>query len=127
MTFYPDIVRPLLFRLDPEKAHRLALRLGHHTRWAQGPLRACCAVRDERLRADICNLRLDTPIGLAAGLDKNAEAVEVLAALGFGFAEIGSVSRWPSKGNRPPRLFRLPEDQAIVVAYGVPNDGAERR
>jgi dihydroorotate dehydrogenase (fumarate)/dihydroorotate dehydrogenase len=125
VALYSDILRPLLFRLDPERAHRLALQASHHLEWAQGLLRACTAVRDERLRADICNLRFDTPIGLAAGFDKSADALATLAALGFGFVEVGSVSRFASKGNPRPRLFRLPADKAVVVAYGVPNDGAD--
>jgi dihydroorotate dehydrogenase (fumarate)/dihydroorotate dehydrogenase len=125
MAFYRRIVRPILFRLDPERAHRLALQAGRHLQWSQRLLHGCTTVRDERLRADICNLRFDTPIGLAAGFDKSADALATLAALGFGFVELGSVSRFPSKGNPRPRLFRLPADKAIVVAYGVPNDGAD--
>jgi dihydroorotate dehydrogenase (fumarate)/dihydroorotate dehydrogenase len=70
-------------------------------------------------------LHFANPVGLAAGFDKSARAVDFLAALGFGFLEIGSVSADPSAGNPRPRLFRLPLDEAIVVNYGVPNDGAD--
>jgi dihydroorotate dehydrogenase len=125
VSVYTHIIRPLLFRLDAERAHRLALDLCRSMRWVQGPLRASSTVTDECLRVDVCNLRFDTPIGLAAGFDKSAQAIEILAALGFGLVEVGSVSRFASAGNKPPRLFRLPKDRAIVVAYGVPNDGAE--
>jgi dihydroorotate dehydrogenase (fumarate)/dihydroorotate dehydrogenase len=82
---------------------------------------ACSA---PELVCEVAGLRFDHPIGLAAGWDKNGRALRMLDALGFGFAEIGSVSSDPSAGNPKPRLFRLPQDQAIVVNYGLPNDGA---
>lgn len=82
------------------------------------------AVKDSRLETVVGNVRFPTPLGLAAGFDKSGTAIETLAALGFGFTEIGSVSIDPSVGNARPRLFRLPEDRAIVVHYGLPNDGA---
>ncbi|WP_111419326.1 quinone-dependent dihydroorotate dehydrogenase, partial [Rhodoplanes roseus] len=88
-------------------------------------MRAMTAVDDPRLAVDAGGVRFPTPIGLSAGFDKNGEAVSTLAGLGFGFVEIGSVSAEPSAGNPPPRLFRLPADRALVVAYGVPNEGAE--
>ena len=71
-------------------------------------------------------MRFRTPLGLAAGFDKSARAVPLLSALGFGHVEVGSISADPSAGNPRPRLFRLPDERAIVVDYGVPNDGAER-
>jgi dihydroorotate dehydrogenase len=92
----------------------LARRLAHHA----------LRFEDQRLHTTVAGLRFDNPLGLAAGFDKSARAVPMLAALGFGHVEIGSISARPSLGNPRPRLFRLPEDQAIVVAYGVPNDGA---
>jgi dihydroorotate dehydrogenase len=112
MELYRHLARPLLFRLDPERTHRAALQVARHMRCVRAPLQAFSAVHDPRLGVDIRNLRFETPIGLAAGFDKSAEAVETLAALGFGFVEIGSVSRFPSKGNPPRRLFRLPADRA---------------
>jgi dihydroorotate dehydrogenase (fumarate)/dihydroorotate dehydrogenase len=74
----------------------------------------------------VAGLRFRTPVGLGAGFDKSARAVPVLAALGFGHVEVGSVSAEPSAGNPRPRLFRLPAEHGIVVHYGVPNDGADR-
>jgi dihydroorotate dehydrogenase len=124
MRAYSTFVRPLAFRLDPERAHRLALRAGGMARFAAPALRAIYSVSDPRLATSVAGIRFETPIGLSAGFDKSGEAIETLAALGFGFVEIGSVSIDPSVGNPRPRLFRLPEDRAIVVAYGVPNDGA---
>lgn len=83
-------------------------------------------IDDDCLQTDIAGMRLSNPIGLAAGFDKSAQAVPLLSALGFGHVEVGSISAEPSAGNARPRLFRLPQDEAIVVNYGLPNDGAER-
>src|SRR5207245_2089289 len=79
---------------------------------------------DPRLEIRIAGITFATPLGLAAGFDKSGTAIRLLAGLGFGFVEIGSVSLDPSDGNPRPRLFRLPQDRAIVVHYGLPNDGA---
>jgi dihydroorotate dehydrogenase len=81
---------------------------------------------DPRLAVEVAGIRFRTPLGLAAGFDKSARAVPLLSVLGFGHVEVGSVSADPSAGNPRPRLFRLPAERAIVVHYGVPNDGAER-
>jgi len=124
MTVYSALVRPLMFRLDPETAHHLAIAAGQGLGWAAGALRAAMAVEDDRLATDVAALHFPTPIGLAAGFDKSGAAIRTLAGLGFGSIEIGSVSIDPSVGNPKPRLWRLPDDQAIVVHYGLPNDGA---
>ncbi|NVO12857.1 MAG: quinone-dependent dihydroorotate dehydrogenase [Rhodoplanes sp.] len=125
MSLYATFLRPSLFRLDPERAHHLAMDLGARAAFAAPLMRRLSAVDDPRLPVTVGGLTFPTPIGLSAGFDKNGEAVAVLAGLGFGFVEIGSVSAEPSAGNPPPRLFRLPEDRALVVAYGVPNEGAD--
>jgi dihydroorotate dehydrogenase len=125
MGLYASLARPLLFGLDPEAAHRLGVALAGKSAWARGALRSFYAVDDPRLKTTVAGLDFPTPIGLAAGFDKSGIGVAGLAGLGFGSVEIGSVSTDPSAGNPRPRLFRLPEDRAIVVAYGVPNDGAE--
>jgi dihydroorotate dehydrogenase (fumarate)/dihydroorotate dehydrogenase len=125
MKLYSTLLRPLLFRLDAETAHRLAMSLGAATGFAGGALRQLTTVDDARLATTVAGLAFPSPVGLAAGFDKNGEAVAALAGLGFGFIEIGSVSAFPSAGNPRPRLFRLPDDRAIAVAYGVPNDGAD--
>src|SRR5581483_7090704 len=70
-------------------------------------------------------LKFASPLGLAAGFDKSGQALPLLASLGFGHVEIGSISAEPSAGNPKPRLFRLPMDRGIVVNYGLPNDGAD--
>jgi dihydroorotate dehydrogenase len=82
-------------------------------------------VVDPCLKQTIAGIPFENPLGLAAGFDKNGVAIEMLGALGFGHVEIGSISAHPSTGNLRPRLFRIPQDLAIVVHYGVPNLGAD--
>ena len=125
---YRRVIRPLAFSLDAETAHQLTLAAGKSlahiagvSRWlGQQPWSS-----PDVLRLDLCGLTFPNPIGLAAGLDLNAEMVPILTRLGFGLVEVGSVSRHPSPGNLRPRLFRLPSDDAIVVNYGSPSRGAE--
>ena len=127
-ALYETAVRPLLFRLEPERAHELALRssaLAGRAAPVRGLARRAFAGGDGGLAVELGGLSFRNPLGLAAGFDKNGRALPLLAELGFGHVEMGSVSAHPSDGNPRPRLFRLPEDEAIVVSYGVPNDGAE--
>ena len=126
---YEALVRPVLFRLEAERAHTLALRgasIAGRFAPARRAARGAFGFEDPRLRVECGGLSLENPLGLAAGFDKNGHAAALMGALGFGHVEIGSVSAWPSNGNPRPRLFRIPRDEAIVVNYGVPNDGAER-
>ena len=129
MNLYQMLARPLLFRLDPETSHRFSIRAAQ---WIGASPRICdrltrsLRVTDSRLQMRVAELEFPNPIGLAAGFDKNARAITGLFAVGFGFIEVGSVSLHASQGNPRPRLFRLPQDGAIVVNYGVPNDGAKR-
>ena len=124
MGIYSTFVRPLAFRLDPERAHHMAIGLGSRLAPLAGALRPFFTIADPALVTRVAGINFPSPIGLAAGFDKSGDAIETLAALGFGFVEIGSVSTDPSLGNPAPRLFRLPEDRAIVVHYGLPNAGA---
>jgi len=94
-------------------------------RLSRALLHSIFAYENERLISRVAGIDFANPIGMAAGFDKNGRAIRALSALGFGFVEIGSVSAYASDGNARPRLFRLPLDEAIVVNYGVPNDGAE--
>jgi dihydroorotate dehydrogenase (fumarate)/dihydroorotate dehydrogenase len=123
-------LRPLLFRLDPERAHRLAIgacAVGARIGALEAAVaRQCAAPQDPRLATDVAGIAFPNPFGLGAGYDKSGEGIGLLSRMGFGFLEIGSVSLYPSAGNPVrPRLFRLPEDEAVIVNYGVPNDGAE--
>ena len=123
MNLYSTLIRPLAFRLDPERAHHLAIAAGAALGWAAGAMRAATAVNDARLATRIAGLDFPTSIGLAAGFDKSGTAIGALAGLGFGSVEIGSVSVEASRGNPKPRLWRVVEEEAIVVHYGLPNDG----
>ena len=124
MSVYTSLIRPLAFRLEAERAHHLAIKLGANMAWAAAGLRPLLAVTEPGLETTVAGVRFPNPIGLAAGFDKSGESVATLAALGFGSVEIGSVSIDPSDGNPKPRLWRLPEDRALLVHYGMQNDGA---
>ena len=116
------LARPLLFALDPEAAHDLTLNA---LRTLQGtPLlpRSPLGIAE---RVSVMGIEFPNRIGLAAGLDKNGECIDGLAALGFGFIEIGTVTPRPQPGNPKPRLFRLPECQAIINRMGFNNLGLE--
>ena len=122
---YVRALRPLLFRLDPERAHGLALR-ALRVAWPWRLLGSLTAVRDPRLRVDLAGLKLANPVGLAPGVDKNGAAVRALAHLGFGYIVIGSITRDPRAGNPRPRLLRDPAHEAIVNSLGLPGVGLER-
>lgn len=111
---------PLLRRIDPERAHDLALRA---TRAGLAPTAE--AQRSSRLTARLAGLTLANPLGLAAGFDKNATALAGLSSAGFGFLEVGSATPRPQPGNPRPRLFRLTEDRAAINRFGFNNDGME--
>jgi dihydroorotate dehydrogenase len=112
-----SLLRPLLFSLDAETAHRVTLRLADVASVFPGKPPAA-PVR-------VMGLDFPNPVGLAAGLDKHAEHVDALAALGFGFIELGGVTPRPQPGNPRPRLFRLPEARAIINRYGLNSVGVE--
>ncbi len=124
--FYEKIVQPLLFGIPAETAHEMAiesLRFG---------LRSAAAREATTKRLSVApfgeihefGLTFQNPIGIAAGFDKNGVVVDQLAALGFGFVEVGTVTAEPQPGNEKPRLFRLPADKALINRLGFNNDGA---
>lgn len=125
---YRRLLKPALFRLDPEDAHHLTLgALGAASRvpgWP-GLLRRMTAPADPRLAQTLWGRPFASPVGLAAGLDKNAQAVPAWGALGFGFVEVGTVTPLAQPGNARPRLFRLPEDEALINRMGFNNAGAQ--
>ena len=128
MDLYKTIARPLLFSCDAEWIHNRTLDAGAalgSTHIGRTLLRSLFGYRHHSLRCTVAGLHFANPLGLAAGFDKNGRAIQAIDALGFGSVEIGSVSAHPSAGNAKPRLFRLPADEAIVVNYGVPNEGAQ--
>ncbi|MCA8934267.1 MAG: quinone-dependent dihydroorotate dehydrogenase [Rhodospirillaceae bacterium] len=121
MSLY-RMFRPLLFRLDPEAAHRLAVT---GLRAGLAPLMATRHPPDPRLATKIGTLDLANPIGLAAGCDKHAEAVRGCFSLGFGFVEVGGVTPRPQPGNPKPRVFRLPDQAALINRMGLNSIGQE--
>ncbi len=118
-----SLMRPLIFRLDPETAHDLTLG-GLNAAHALG-LSGLVAKRPPGDPRTVMGLTFPNPVGLAAGLDKNGECIAGLAALGFGFIEIGTVTPLPQPGNPRPRLFRLPEAQGIINRMGFNNHGVD--
>jgi len=123
-----DLAKPALFALPAETAHRVIHRLLHGVQDTpvEGALRDRYAVDDDRLRTEVFGLEFDTPVGVAAGFDKNAELPSILTALGFSHVEVGGITAERQPGNPRPRLFRLPEDGALVNRMGFNNEGADR-
>jgi len=119
-----SLLRHALFRLDPETAHHLTLG-GLKTAYSLG-LSSLIAKRPDNNPRTVMGLTFPNPVGLAAGLDKNGDCIDGLAALGFGFIEIGTVTPLPQPGNPKPRLFRLPQANAIINRMGFNNDGVDK-
>jgi len=123
-----DLCKPFLFALPAETAHRAThrlLRSVQHTP-VEELLRDRYTVDDDRLETEAFGLDFDNPVGVAAGFDKNAELPSALTALGFGHVEVGGVTAERQPGNPRPRLFRLPEDGALINRMGFNNEGADR-
>src|SRR5882762_9033138 len=117
------LARPFLFQLDPERSHHGALRfLDVACRLGLSGAIAGAKVHSPRR---VMGLEFPNPVGLAAGLDKDGEHIDSLAALGFGFIEVGAVTPRPQPGNPKPRLFRLPEADALINRLGFNNEGVE--
>lgn len=129
MTFidfgYRNLLRPALFQFDAEKIHDLALHRLQQMRPLKPVLEPLFRFEDPRLERNFWGYKFRNPIGLAAGLDKNAECADLWEMLGFSFVELGTVTPLPQEGNPKPRLFRYPHRKAIVNRMGFNNDGAE--
>ena len=122
---YEVFVRPLLFSLDAESAHHLTIALLQRASLFDPALRVLKSFQLPSKPKTLFGLNFPNPVGLAAGLDKNGVALPVWAALGFGFIEIGTVTAKAQPGNPKPRIFRLPEQQALINRLGFNNDGAD--
>ncbi|MBD0318947.1 MAG: quinone-dependent dihydroorotate dehydrogenase, partial [Gemmatimonadetes bacterium] len=123
-----DLLRPLLFNLPAERAHHAAvaaLNASLATPPAREAARALYGASDARLAVERFGIRFPNPVGLAAGFDKSAESFNALGALGFGHVEVGTVTALGQPGNPQPRLFRLPDDEALINRMGFNNPGAE--
>ncbi len=121
---YESLCRPLFFRLDPESAHRLVFRCLPVLKALSPLLSSLCQYRSAKLVTSLAGRQLANPVGLAAGFDKNALLGSFAEAIGFGFAEIGSITHLACAGNPKPRLFRLPADEALINRLGLNGDGA---
>ena len=128
MNFYSSLLRPLLFKMDAETAHSVALGslklLGVSHFVSNLARHAFLPSKEDAFSA--FGLHFQNRLGVAAGFDKDAKALWGIYALGFGFAEVGSVSYSPWKGNPKPRIFRVPEENALINRVGLPSDGAEK-
>jgi dihydroorotate dehydrogenase len=137
MDIYQSGIRPILFsalKADPEWLHHHTLRLlgwlaqtsqRPQTHWVQTQLQQVYCLSDARLEQSLWGLKFPNPLGLAAGFDKDGVATSIWGALGFGFAELGTVTLQAQPGNPRPRLFRLVEDKAVLNRMGFNNHGAE--
>jgi dihydroorotate dehydrogenase len=124
VNLYERLLRPVLFSLDPETVHHVAiglLRVASVAPWALAWL-----APKGRCERDVFGVHFPNPVGLAAGFDKNAVALPAWAALGFGFVEAGTVTAQPQPGNPRPRIFRISELEAIINRLGFNNEGVER-
>ena len=125
---YKSILRPLLFKFDPEKVHHFsfsslqkASKIPGYSRFAKANFQ----LENPKLEREVFGLKFKNPVGLAAGFDKDAKLYKELSQLGFGFIEIGTLTPKPQEGNPKKRLFRLKEDQAIINRMGFNNEGVE--
>lgn len=119
MSFYEKMLKPLLFKIDAEKAHNIAI-LAIRSGWIKGETFFHPALETEHF-----GVKFPNPVGLAAGFDKNGVAINKWKQFGFGFVEIGTVTRHAQPGNPKPRLFRLIDQKAIINRMGFNNDGAD--
>ncbi|MCF8496609.1 MAG: quinone-dependent dihydroorotate dehydrogenase [Alphaproteobacteria bacterium] len=120
MSSLYDFARPLIFRIDPERAHGLTIKA-----LRSGLMPFCPAVENPALAVKLWDLNFPNPVGLSAGFDKNAEIMGPALKMGFGFAEAGTVTPKPQAGNPKPRVFRDPSTESVINRMGFPNEGLE--
>lgn len=128
-VIYIKILKPFFFKRDPEEVHDQMVRKGvflGKTRMGRKATSLLFGYKNPVLKQEILGITFENPIGLSAGFDKNAELTQILPSVGFGFAEVGSITGEECAGNPKPRLWRLPESKSLVVYYGLKNDGAEK-
>ena len=121
---YRWILRPLLFRMSPERAQAVADYVLARSALSR-VLGSGLQMRNGRLFVELCGVTLENPVGLAAGYDKNCEMVGGLSRLGFGYLTVGTVTETPRPGNDAPRLLRLPKEESLLNALGFPGAGLE--
>ena len=120
------LFRPLLFSMDAEKAHRFVMeRMEQNPVFFRSMLSMGVQIPANHLKTQLASLELSSPIGLAAGMDKDGEALPAWPSLGFGFVELGTVTAHAQQGNPKPRLFRLVQEEGIINRMGFNNLGSE--
>lgn len=125
---YKTLIRPILFRFQPETIHNLTFAFFKIAKYLPGIpflLKKNFQINHEKLKRTVFGIEFPNPVGLAAGLDKNAEAFDMLGYMGFGFVEIGTLTPKAQPGNPKPRIFRLPNDKALINRMGFNNQGVE--
>ncbi|MCF6243168.1 MAG: quinone-dependent dihydroorotate dehydrogenase [Bacteroidales bacterium] len=125
---YKSIIRPLLFKFQPETIHNLTFSLFKLSKYIPGTsffLKKSFQINNEKLKRKVFGIEFPNPVGLAAGLDKDAEAFDLLGDMGFGFVEIGTLTPKAQPGNPQPRIFRLPKDKALINRMGFNNKGVD--
>ena len=125
---YKHILKPILFRFNPETAHNMimsSLTFLRHVPFARSIMRSIYQKETPSLEKEVFGITFPNPVGLAGGLDKNGEHYNDLANCGFGFVEIGSLTPKPQDGNPKPRCFRVPQDRAIINRFGINNKGVK--
>ena len=123
---YKTLIRPFLFKLNPESAHQLTmkmLKIAGSIPFCRSIIRLMFKREHKNLSREVFGIRFPNPVGLAGGLDKNGECYNELSDFGFGFVEIGSLTAKPQPGNPKPRLFRVVKDNAIINRMGINNNG----
>lgn len=123
---YQKIIKPIFFKMDPENVHNRVTRLGKllsKTPVSRAAIRSMFYYSHPALKTNVAGIDFENPLGLAAGFDKNAQLYNILPEIGFGFAELGSITGEPCAGNPRPRLFRIPSEKSIIVNYGLYNKG----
>jgi len=123
---YKHLLKPILFRFNPETAHNLtfsAISFLRHIPFARAIIRAIYKKESPSLKREVFGIEFPNPVGLAGGLDKNGEFYNDMANFGFGFVEIGSLTPLPQDGNAKPRCFRVPQDKALINRFGINNKG----
>lgn len=127
-NLYKHALKPIFFAFDPEKVHDRMIKVGAllgRFSLSRGITEKMFGYKNEALEQDILGIDFKNPVGLSAGFDKNAELTDILPSVGFGFAEVGSITGEKCAGNPGKRLWRLPESKSLVVYYGLKNDGCE--
>ena len=117
---YTKIIRPLLFKIEPEKMHENSIRAGRFfgsNAVTRGIFSLFFNYKNKALNQNVCGINFENPVGLSAGFDKNADIMSIIPSIGFGFGEIGTVTLKSYEGNPKPRLHRLVKSKSIVVNY----------